>query len=509
VIPPSSKDLAPGASFGSYLVHELIGRGGMARVYRAQHVLLNKPVALKVMDHALLLSAGARQRFLQEGRAAAAIEHPNVVDVTDVGVHEGVPYLVMELLEGEDLEAHLRKHTVLDDAATIRLALPVIAALQVAHSSGIVHRDIKPSNIFMSVGPDDQFVPKVLDFGISKVSFDNPAYELMTTPQHQIIGTPRYMPPEALHGARELGPLSDQYSLGVVLYQCVTGCTPFAGDTLVSLLNSLSRGSFEPPRLIQPNVSVGLDRIITRSLSPDPSDRFPTIKDMGRALLELAAERTQMVWGRSFRAPSTPQPILLTKRSDDSIEPAPPSPLPTTKRISPWLLPGSARRWRLAAVGLALLFAGALAPALWTSLSSNYFASGRAASIPVRQAATEVPPSAPMHEPKVEEKSDTTTVPGLAARPSDEPHDSSSHDAIRRVVRSLRAPSRHAFARSVRSAEQRTREKPEAMPPEAPSEAMPPEAPSTEAASPASARSTPPSDPPPKRVGANRSPLLD
>ena len=216
-VPGTSIGLVPGVSFGSYVVRELIGRGGMASVYRAEHLLLNKPVALKVMDRSLLATAGARQRFVLEGRAAAAIKHPNVVDITDVGVHDDVPFLVMELLTGEDLDAHIKRCGPLDEAETVRLALPIIAALHAAHTSGVFHRDIKPSNIFLSRGPDDQTVPKVLDFGISKVMSDSSNQELSLTPHHQVMGTPRYLPPEALHGARELGPASDQFSFGVVL----------------------------------------------------------------------------------------------------------------------------------------------------------------------------------------------------------------------------------------------------------------------------------------------------
>lgn len=303
MVQASSDSLAPGVSFGSYVVRELIGRGGMASVYRAEHLLLNKPVALKVMDRALLATSGARQRFVLEGRAVAAIKHPNVVDITDVGVHEDVPFLVMELLTGEDLDAHLKRRGPLDEAATVRLALPIIAALNAAHASGVIHRDIKPSNIFLSQGADDQIVPKVLDFGISKVTSEGKSQELSLTPHHQVMGTPRYLPPEALQGARELGPASDQFSLGIVLYECVTGATPFAGDTLIALLNALSAGGFAPPRALAPDISVALDRVIMRALSAQPSERFATIRDMGRALLELGAERTQMVWGHSFKSP--------------------------------------------------------------------------------------------------------------------------------------------------------------------------------------------------------------
>ncbi|HTV25791.1 MAG TPA: serine/threonine-protein kinase, partial [Polyangiaceae bacterium] len=351
-------------TFGGYVVRDRIGRGGMASVYRAEHRLLEKPVALKVMDPSLLGSDAGLQRFLLEGRAAAAIKHPNVVDITDVGVQDGVPFLVMELLTGEDLDAHLRQHRTLDSAAVVRLALPVVAALHAAHASGVVHRDIKPSNIFLSVGADEQIVPKVLDFGISKMSFTSATLDPRLTPQHQIIGTPQYLPPEALRGASEMGPLSDQFSLGVVLYQCLTGRTPFGGDNLIALLESLSRGSFEPPRSISPDIPPALERIVLRALSFEPRARFPTIRDMGRALIELAAERTQVVWGQSFK---TPPPGGTPARGSDHGGRAP-------SFFNALLTPPIAaqpKRWRRVALGVALLVGGALTPSLLTSSLSR------------------------------------------------------------------------------------------------------------------------------------------
>lgn len=506
MVSPSSTDLPAGVAFGGYVVRELIGRGGMATVYRAEHLLLNKPVALKVMDQALVLSAAARQRFLLEGRAASAIKHPNVVDITDVGVHDGVPYLVMELLKGEDLETHLRKRTLLDDASTIRLALPIIAALHTAHASGVVHRDIKPSNIFMSIGPDEQVVPKVLDFGISKVSFDNAKLELMTTPQHQLIGTPRYLPPEALHGARELGPLSDQYSLGVVLYQCVTGCTPFSGDTLVSLLNSLSRGAFEPPRQVQPSVSPGLDRVITRALSPEPSDRFPTIRDMGRALLELAAERTQMVWGHSFRALE-----LSLTRPSELFTPRVHHRPPATERLSSDELP-MRQRWRSAAFGLGLVLLGVLGSAIWSSVAafrppSNPTPAGRQAASGVTPPAMAVLPQASDGEPE------TRAVLGLAARPPDvrpAPAEVTTPERVRPTPVPVRRPAATPPRRSDRgkTGSRPVREKSGASVAQNAAASAVSAAP---LAAPEPERAATPSEPPssPRRLGANRSPLLD
>jgi serine/threonine protein kinase len=497
--------LSPGVAFGGYVVRELIGRGGMATVYRAEHLLLNKPVALKVMDHALILSAAARQRFLLEGRAASAIKHPNVVDITDVGVHDGVPYLVMELLKGEDLETHLRKRTLLDDASTIRLALPIIAALHTAHGSGVVHRDIKPSNIFMSIGPDEQVVPKVLDFGISKVSFDNSRVELMTTPQHQLIGTPRYLPPEALHGARELGPLSDQYSLGVVLYQCVTGCTPFSGDTLVSLLNSLSRGAFEPARQIQPSVSPGLDRVITRALSAEPSDRFPTIRDMGRALIELAAERTQMVWGHSFR---TPESMSLARGGDLSTPRVDIVRAPATERLTTDGLP-LRRRWRSVAFGVGLVLVGVLGSALWSSVASFHPPSDPPA---VRQVQSSVASSAVALLPQpADDEPESRVVLGLTAHPGDVKPAPAEGAPVR--VRPTPVPVRRPAATASRRSEHAKAEGRAVREKSAPSVAQKPVPPPPSRATPVSteepARATPSEPSSPRRLGANRSPLLD
>ncbi|HTV20616.1 MAG TPA: serine/threonine-protein kinase [Polyangiaceae bacterium] len=162
--------LPAGFQFGAYVIGSCIGRGGMARIYRAEHRVLHKPVALKVMESALLERPDGRPRFLREGQAAAAVKHPNVVDITDVGVWQGRPYLVMELLEGEDLEQYLSRHKPLAEQDAARILIPIIAGLATAHAAGVIHRDLKPSNVFLSRGPDGEVVPKLLDFGISKLA---------------------------------------------------------------------------------------------------------------------------------------------------------------------------------------------------------------------------------------------------------------------------------------------------------------------------------------------------
>jgi len=199
----------------------------MAAVYRAEHTVLKKDFALKIMSPALLDSSEARQRFLLEAQAAAAIDHPNVVHITDAGVATGTPYLVMELLEGEDLERYLDRSGPLSVTEVAALGLPLAAALAAAHDHGVVHRDVKPGNVFLAQGPDGQCVPKLLDFGISKLLRSTTPAELSVTGIDELMGSPLYLPPEAMLGARELTPRSDQYSLAVVLYECVTGQPPF------------------------------------------------------------------------------------------------------------------------------------------------------------------------------------------------------------------------------------------------------------------------------------------
>ena len=292
--------LAAGSNFGNYIVHECIGQGAMGNVYRAQHALLEKPVALKVMDTSLHASADARARFLREGQAAAAIKHPNVVDITDVGVFEGTPYLVMELLEGEDLQIYLQRRKSLSEREVASLLIPITAALGAAHDRGVVHRDLKPSNIFLSRGPDGEVVPKILDFGISKVAHAVTNKDFESTPFNQLIGSPLYLPPEAVRGSRDFTTKSDQYSLGVVLYECVTGRAPFAGDSLMALLNAISAGDFLRPSRVRPDISGAMERVILRAMNPEPALRFEHIRDLGRELLDVAGMRTQMLWGRTF-----------------------------------------------------------------------------------------------------------------------------------------------------------------------------------------------------------------
>ena len=336
--------LPAGYQLGNYVVQECIGRGAMATVYRAEHALLKKAVALKVMAPALHASAEARARFLREAQAVAAIAHPHVVSITDVGLADGMPFLVMELLEGEDLEQYLDRHGPMPGSEVAALALPIVAALAAAHDAGVIHRDLKPGNIFLARGFSG-CIPKILDFGISKLSSSKEPPGLAVTAFDQLLGSPLYLPPEALQGSRELTARSDQYSLGVVLYECVTGQAPFFREDLVPLLNAISEGSCESPRRLRPETPLPLERAILRAMSVDPRQRFEHIRDLGRALLEVADLRTRHVWASSFQEPTSSEPAAAPAR----LALLPPSSAPA-RRTSP------ARRGPLGA--LCLLVAG-------------------------------------------------------------------------------------------------------------------------------------------------------
>jgi eukaryotic-like serine/threonine-protein kinase len=411
--------LPAGFQFGAYVIGSCIGQGGMARIYRAEHRVLRKPVALKVMESVLLERPDGRPRFLREGQAAAAVKHPNVVDITDVGVWHGRPYLVMELLEGEDLEQHLHRHRPLSEQDVARIMIPVIAGLVTAHAAGVVHRDLKPSNIFLSTGPDGEAVPKLLDFGISKLSNGLRTLDPSSTPIGELMGSPMYMSPEAVRGARDLTPQSDQYSLGVILYECVTGRPPFYGDSLLSVLEAVAHGKYESPRRFRPDLSTVFEVAISRAMSTEPSDRFPSMRELGRALCEAGDQRTRLLWTPSFGVRDVP-----FHRSTANLG----SPIRTGSPLSTSVSRQArhAPLWPLgvAAVSLMLLAIGVVA---YWRMPSNPFAAaappsetGRlAAPVAAASAVQSAPaPLAAAQEPRVSvETSSLREASNAAARP--------------------------------------------------------------------------------------------
>jgi len=303
--------------YGRYRTLRVLGEGTSGTVYEARHEDLGRRVALKVLRPELLASPNAVQRFLREGQATSRLHHPNAVGVYDLGFADGAAWLVMELLEGEDLGQRLERVGRLSPAEAIDILLPVLSAVDAAHAQGIVHRDLKPSNIVLAHGPFGEEQPKVVDFGISKmleeepVTSGDPAAEL--TGHAAILGTPMYMPPEQVRGARDANALSDQYALGVILYRCLTGAPPFLGRNMYETMSAILEGQYARPRTLVPTLRVELEAIVVRAMRPKPAERFPSLKAFAAALLPFASPAARAAWAPRFErmrqlTPASPTP---------------------------------------------------------------------------------------------------------------------------------------------------------------------------------------------------------
>jgi serine/threonine-protein kinase len=271
----------------------------MGAVYRAIDTKLGRTVALKTTAakrNGARLTDRVRQRFLREAMALSKVEHRNVVQVLDFGfADDGTPFLVMEHLRGRDLGALLaRSETPLPVTDVVDIMLAVCAALRACHRAGIIHRDLKPGNIFLAETETGREV-KVLDFGVSKA----PTADDLTR-EGQILGTPQYLAPEQIDG--KVGPASDQYALGVVLYVCLTLRLPYEDHQNRQLLRAIETGTFESPRKFRADLPDALEAIVLRAMHVSPSERFESVYALGQRLWDLASPRSQEEW-RSYYLP--------------------------------------------------------------------------------------------------------------------------------------------------------------------------------------------------------------
>ena len=265
-----------------YRLDARLGEGGMGTVYSATHLLIERSVAVKVLNPRLLADEGAKERFRREARAAGRLQHSNAVAVTDFGeTRDGVVYLVMELLEGRPLRDVLAREAPLDPARAVSIMLQVAAAVGAAHDAGIIHRDLKPGNIFVVQRPNAPHIVKVLDFGIAKLSEADGVPVKTLTGTGVMIGTPRYMSPEQCDGA-PLTPAADVYSLGVILYEMLTGQTPFTGSTPLALALKHSSEQPRPLRELVPSVPPELEEVVLHTLAKSPGERPADAGDFRR-----------------------------------------------------------------------------------------------------------------------------------------------------------------------------------------------------------------------------------
>lgn len=334
-IPSGGFPFGAGMRLGPCEVLRPLGRGATCDVYAAHHVTRQHRVAIKVLRDEWASRPVPYARFMREAEAATRLCHPNAVEVLEVGEQAGTPYLVMECLFGEDLEAFLTHEGVVPIQLAVDLMLPIVSALAQGHRRGVLHRDVKPSNIFLSRQGGRAPCPKLLDFGVSRLH-DLPS---LTASRREVLGTPHYMAPEQARGEALDGRV-DQYAVGAVLYEMLTSAPPHAhrsqDDSVVRLLSRVAHGpAAEPIRHYNRGVNPDVEAVVLKALSRDPVDRFSSMEALGHALSPFASavrprrrippsareplcdtleatavSETRAVAGRGFSQPGLSQPGL-------------------------------------------------------------------------------------------------------------------------------------------------------------------------------------------------------
>jgi hypothetical protein len=410
-----------GAVIGSYQLVRKLGQGGMGAVYLAQHTLLGRRAAIKVLLPALSARPDIVNRFFNEARAVTSISDPGIVQVFDFGYHsDGSAYIVMEYLDGEPLDRRLARLGRLPVHEVLRICRQLAGSLAAAHGQGIVHRDLKPENIFLV--PDAEVASgercKILDFGIAKLSDDHPGK--LKTSTGMLMGTPTYMSPEQCRGLAEVDHRSDIYSLGCVLFHLLTGHPPFEGEAPGDIISLHIRERAAPPSSRAPEISPGVDALVLRCLAKSTRDRYQT-------MAELAAEVGVLLSRSPAGDRETPAPayhLLPTAKVPVGAAPAipvaldagadRPSPgIPTTLGASTGQLASMASRRRVRlwlAGGLVIVAAGiAITVVTMRDAEAPRVTSRSTAPIVIEHRSTD--------------GNGGSGVPGVAAMPAGEPRD--------------------------------------------------------------------------------------
>ncbi len=422
--PPQDQLLA-----GKYRIERQLGQGGMGVVFAATHVLTGRRVAIKWM----LAASDTRtthersERFLREARAAGCVDHPNVVQVLDVGDDARGPFIVMEFLHGETLAALLARMR-LSPAEAIDLLMPALRGVHAAHQQGVVHRDLKPDNVFLCRTRDGSPAEaKVLDFGISKLTFDSEPVNTLTRPG-TLIGSAHYMAPERVRGQRETDRRSDVYAFGVILYEVLTGELPFSSPHVGDLIVSISTQTPLPLRAIDPSIPAALEAVVLKAMARRAQDRYPDLESLGRALEPFAGVQRFSVQmpeptGRHRTDRPPPSEDAATHALVPSISGERPTTLDPITTIAP---PGLARSRRLVIGAAVLIAAGIGLTALLHAgdddppSSPPVAAAAQPPVVPPPVARPVVPEAAPVAAPPAAEQPTATKRPAkTAAQPTE------------------------------------------------------------------------------------------
>ncbi len=327
--------LIPGAVVADkYRLEGKLGEGSMGSVWAATHLALETSVAIKLMTWIVVTdeedgssdpvgsrdrSVGRRARFEREAKAAAQIRSANVVQVFDYGIHEGVPFIVMERLVGEDLNKRLKREKLLAPDVVARLVRPIARALQRAHDVGLVHRDLKPANIFLAKEGDNE-VPKIVDFGVVKAirgehSIRGPksADEDEDTIEGTIIGTPSYMSPEQAMGRADIDHRSDLWSFGVILFQALTGQKPFTGEAMFEALVKICSAPIPVATSIVPELPPGTDAFFARAFEREVNHRFQSARELEHAFYTLVSRPAMSIPPPGAPEGAAPKPLVAAR----------------------------------------------------------------------------------------------------------------------------------------------------------------------------------------------------
>ena len=313
----------------TYRVERLIGEGGVGVVFEVLHLLKDQRYALKLLSPDSAVRSDSVERFWREAEVTRSLIHPHVVECVDFNCTEdGAPYLVMELLEGEDLQQRLDRSRRLPPGGAVRILDQATSALEYAHDRGVVHRDLKPSNIFLR-RPDDHV--KIVDFGLSKVR----AVPSELTKSHVILGTPHYMAPEQLMTASEVTERSDIYSMGAILYEMLAGAPPFHDDDLLKVVELLINAPPPPFHTLNVEVPRPVEAVVQRALSKRPEDRYASMRELWKAFFDaLHAMPTEVTrrWSAPWLAATTIATAHVAEQTDPDHFGAPPGAETDTQR---------------------------------------------------------------------------------------------------------------------------------------------------------------------------------